>query len=140
MYKEKKTVSLDDSNFEHDTQASSGATTGDWFVLFYTNECKVSMLIEPTWEQASLRPDNRVIFSYVNIDLSPHLKERFNIINSPTLLFFRQGLMYRYEIGKYDVESLISFSSTWFKNVKSHRVPIEKSWPDRTIDTIVRFF
>lgn len=24
---------LDDSNFEHLTQASSGATTGDWFVL-----------------------------------------------------------------------------------------------------------
>jgi hypothetical protein len=24
---------LDDSNFEHDTQASTGATTGDWFVM-----------------------------------------------------------------------------------------------------------
>jgi hypothetical protein len=26
---------LDDSNFEHLTQASTGATTGDWFVKFY---------------------------------------------------------------------------------------------------------
>ena len=32
-YNEKKTVDLSDSNFEHDTQASTGATTGDWFVL-----------------------------------------------------------------------------------------------------------
>lgn len=47
--------------------------------------------------------------------------------------------MYRYEIGKYDVDSLISFSSKWFKNVKSAKVPIEKSWFDRTTDSIVRF-
>lgn len=33
MYKDKKSVDLSDSNFEHDTQASTGATTGDWFVL-----------------------------------------------------------------------------------------------------------
>ena len=28
-------VILTASNFEHDTQAASGATTGDWFVKFY---------------------------------------------------------------------------------------------------------
>ena len=48
-------------------------------------------------------------------------------------------MMYRYEIGKYDVDSLISFSSKWYKNVKGFKVPIEKSWFDRTIDSIVRF-
>ena len=26
-------IELTDDNFEHDTQASSGATTGDWFIL-----------------------------------------------------------------------------------------------------------
>ena len=26
---------LTDENFEHDTQATTGATTGDWFVMFY---------------------------------------------------------------------------------------------------------
>ena len=30
---ERFTRELDDSNFEHDTQASTGATTGDWFVM-----------------------------------------------------------------------------------------------------------
>ena len=28
----KKPIELTDKNFEHDTQASTGATTGDWFV------------------------------------------------------------------------------------------------------------
>lgn len=31
--KDKATIELDDSNFEHDTQASSGSTTGDWFII-----------------------------------------------------------------------------------------------------------
>ena len=30
---EKKTFRLTDSTFEHDTQAGTGATTGDWFVM-----------------------------------------------------------------------------------------------------------
>ena len=32
-FKETKTHELSDASFEHDTQASSGATTGDWFVI-----------------------------------------------------------------------------------------------------------
>ncbi len=32
---EKKTHQLNDKNFEHDTQAGTGATTGDWFVLLW---------------------------------------------------------------------------------------------------------
>jgi hypothetical protein len=28
-------IELNDDNFEHDTQAASGATTGDWFILLY---------------------------------------------------------------------------------------------------------
>lgn len=31
--RERVTHTLDDQSFEHDTQASTGATTGDWFVL-----------------------------------------------------------------------------------------------------------
>jgi len=29
---------LTDENFEHDTQASTGGTTGDWFILFFEDE------------------------------------------------------------------------------------------------------
>ena len=30
-----KVIELNDANFEHLTQASTGATTGDWLVLLY---------------------------------------------------------------------------------------------------------
>ena len=31
--RERLTRNLDDKSFEHDTQASTGSTTGDWFIL-----------------------------------------------------------------------------------------------------------
>ena len=34
----KKAYQLTDDNFEHDTQATTGATTGDWLVLFCETE------------------------------------------------------------------------------------------------------
>lgn len=47
--------------------------------------------------------------------------------------------MYRYDFGSYDVESLLSFSSSWYKNVKGERVPMEQTWFDKTTDHIVRY-
>ena len=39
-FKEPCTKSLNDNTFEHQTQAATGATTGDWFVLFTKEECE----------------------------------------------------------------------------------------------------
>lgn len=52
---EKKTHVLTDASFEHDTQASTGATTGDWFVLFHNTSCPTKLAIEPNWELAALK-------------------------------------------------------------------------------------
>lgn len=32
------THTLDDKSFEHDTQAATGSTTGDWFILLYVQK------------------------------------------------------------------------------------------------------
>ena len=52
---EKKTHILTDATFEHDTQASTGATTGDWFVLFHSTDCGTKTLVESNWETAALK-------------------------------------------------------------------------------------
>ncbi len=39
-----------DATFEHDTQAASGATTGDWLVMFFTGWCPHCTALAPMWE------------------------------------------------------------------------------------------
>lgn len=56
-----------------------------------------------------------------------HLKMRLII----DVLFcddsLRLGRLYRYTMEKYDVESLSSFISGWYKNVQAESIPLPKT-------------
>lgn len=50
----KRAIILTDENFEHDTQAASGSTTGDWLVLFCEpNRFEECAEIMPMWDELS---------------------------------------------------------------------------------------
>jgi hypothetical protein len=137
LFKEKKTIELYDSSFEHDTQASTGMTTGDWFVIFYPTQSTTKLIIEPEWEEAAADFQSRVNFAYVDFEKNPLLKKRFDLKNSLVILFFRSRSMYRYELSKHDSVSLLAFANGWYKNVKAENIPLEKAWFDETLETIV---
>lgn len=44
-----------------------------------------------------------------------------------TLYSFRHGKMYRYDTGRYDINSLVSFAKEWYKNVRAEKVPVPQS-------------
>jgi len=119
---------LTDDTFEHLTQAATGATTGDWFVMFYTTECVDCQRLQARWEAVGAQLKTRLNVARVNRGgAGAATARRFEVFDVPMFMLFRQGKMYRYQIRKYDVASFVSFAQDWYKNVKGERVPVPKS-------------
>ncbi|KAK0068023.1 thioredoxin domain-containing protein, partial [Biomphalaria pfeifferi] len=121
---QKTTVELNDLSFEHLTQASTGATTGDWFVAFYKDSCDTVL---PAIESLGVRVRNKMNVAKVNVAESPLLEERFKISKCPEIIYFKQGKMYRYDFPLQDMTTFKSFIDGFYKNVKQEVVPTPKS-------------
>lgn len=131
---------LSDDNFEHLTQASSGATTGDWFVMFYSTDCVECQRLQARWEAVGAKLRTRLNVARVNRQtVGAVTARRFGVWEVPTFIFFRQGYMYRYNIHKYDVASFTSFVTDWYKNARKEIVPVPKSPFDDFLQMIVDY-
>merc|ERR1719266_2884232 len=89
-------VELTSDNFEHLTQLSSGATTGDWFVKFYAPWCGHCKRMAPTWEEVATELKGEVNVAKVDVTQSRGLGKQFGVKGFPTLLLFRKGKMMKY--------------------------------------------
>lgn len=129
---------LDDTTFEHLTQASTGATTGDWFVQFYDNACIDCQRMQAQWETVAAKLKIRMNVARVNrVAKGIQTAKRFKIDSSPEFILIRQGKFYRYNLKKYDIESFVGFATSWFKNVGAEKVKVPASGFDNLIDSIV---
>jgi thiol-disulfide isomerase/thioredoxin len=129
---------LDDSNFEHLTQASTGATTGDWLVQFYDNACVDCQRLHAIYETIGAKLKMRMNVARVNrATKGIQTAKRFKIETVPSFILVRQGKFYRYNLKKYDIESLVGFAQTWFKNVGAEKIIVPKSPFENLIDGIV---
>lgn len=119
---------LTDETFEHLTQAATGATTGDWFVMFYSHDCVDCSRLQARWEAVGAQLKSRMNVALVNRgSTGAATSRRFGVFNVPTFILFRQGKMYRYNIQKYDIDSFVEFAKSWHKNVTPEKVPLPKS-------------
>ncbi|XP_070509255.1 thioredoxin domain-containing protein [Chironomus tepperi] len=129
---------LDDTNFEHLTQASTGSTTGDWFVQFYDNSCIDCQRLQAQWETVAAKLKIRMNVARVNrVTKGILTAKRFRVETSPVFILIRQGKFYRYNLKKYDIESFVGFASSWFKSVGAEKVKVPASEFDNLIDGIV---
>ncbi|XP_076761955.1 protein disulfide-isomerase A4 [Xylocopa sonorina] len=119
---------LTDDTFEHLTQASSGATTGDWFVMFYSTDCVECVRMIARWEAVAAKLKQRVNVARIDkYTTGAYTARRFNVYEVPTFIFFRHGKMYRYQIPKYDINSFVSFAKEWYRNARAEPVPVPQS-------------
>ncbi|CAH1100544.1 unnamed protein product [Psylliodes chrysocephalus] len=111
--KEPVSKELTDNTFEHLTQAATGATTGDWFVLFYTPDCVDCTRLQARWEAVGAKIKSRVNIARVNkAGNGAVTARRFDVTGVPSFILFRQGKMYRYNLQKFDINSLSDFAQT----------------------------
>ncbi|XP_047525908.1 thioredoxin domain-containing protein [Pieris napi] len=126
---------LTDKIFEHLTQAATGATTGDWFVMFYGASCVECQRLHAVWEGVGATLHGRVNVARMDSNLAGALTaKRFKVTKLPTFLFFRLGKVYRYDLPKYDIKSFVTFAQDWYKNVKGEAVPLLSSPFDDFVD------
>lgn len=138
--KEPAVKELTDETFEHLTQAATGATTGDWFVIFYTNECVDCQRLQARWEAVGAQLKTRLNVARINKgELGAATARRFDVFDVPAFLLFRQGKLYRYEIRKYDVASFVAFAQEWYKNVRGEKVPLPKAPFDDLVALVVDY-
>lgn len=129
------TVDLDDQSFEHLTQAATGATTGDWLVIFHDGSCcKNKELLY--LENAGIKLRNKANVASVNIKEAPETAERFRIRQCPSILFFRHQKMYRFGLPDVTTTTLVRFATGFYKNSKAEYVPLSPSAFDKFTDKV----
>jgi protein disulfide-isomerase-like protein len=102
-------VILTSKNFEHLTQASSGATTGDWLVEFYAPWCGHCKKLEPIYEDVAKRLKGEVNVAKVDVPANRELGTRFDIKGFPSLLLLSKGKAYAYK-GRRTVDDISEFA------------------------------
>lgn len=130
---------LDDSNFEHLTQASTGSTTGNWLILFYDNSCVDCSRLGAIFEAVGAK----LKFSYTNVarvNIGPkgiQSAKRFKVEKVPTFILIRKGKFYRYNLKKYEVENLVGFATKSFQNFGAEPIKPQASPFDSLVSEIV---
>ncbi|GFT83354.1 thioredoxin domain-containing protein [Nephila pilipes] len=132
------TTDLDDSNFEHLTQAATGATTGDWLVMFHDGTCCKSRE-QIHLEDAGIKLRGRVNVASVDIRIAPETTKRFKVSSCPHIIFFRHQKLYRFSLPDITSKTLRKFSEGFYKNSKAEVVPLPASFFDKLTDKTVSF-
>ncbi|CAK0872081.1 unnamed protein product [Prorocentrum cordatum] len=149
-------IKLDVTNFEHDTQASTGATTGDWLVKFFSPKCGTCVEFAPIWEEVATELKEMQVqgmgvhINVAEVELTPGNKElfdRFKVEQLPEIVLFRKGKMYRKVMESpdghghdKDKDKVIAFATEGFSAVQAVDVPKEKGFVDKLVEKVLGLF
>jgi len=126
-----KVVDLTDATFEHQTQSSTGQTTGKWLVKFYAPWCGHCKTLAPIWEKLDERlqennPQDGIIIAKVDATQETQVAGRFQIRSYPTLKYFADRKMYTYD-GTRTVDALYAFVTEGYKSASDDAIPAAPS-------------
>lgn len=120
-------IQLDNENFEHLTQISTGATTGDWLVKFYAPWCGHCRKLEPTYERVAQMLEGEVNVARVDVSANRDLGTRFEIKGFPTIKLLSKGQSYHFK-GKRNAEDIAEFARGGYQIHEPEEVNPPMGW------------
>lgn len=118
-------IELTSKNFEHLTQASTGATTGAWLIDFYAPWCGHCKSLAPIYEKVAQKlkeDDSGVNVATVDVPANRDLGTRFEIKGFPTIKFLKDGKVFTYK-GKRTLGDLVEFAKGGYLTQEATEVP-----------------
>lgn len=119
-------VALSDDNFEHETQAASGQTTGSWLVFFHTPRDET--MIYGALPEEDFFAEHHIVLGAVNTKKGILSWERFQVKQLPSFVFIHKGKYYKFQKppGGYTWSTLVRFVTQDVEYVEGTPVPLER--------------
>lgn len=98
-------VSLTDATFEHQTQASTGATTGSWLILFSIPTCQRCQTLKPILQELSQDEalyQRSIVLGTVDCTDNTAVCQRFSVTALPTVVYLHKKRLYTFGIAGGD--------------------------------------
>mmetsp|Transcript_26592 Transcript_26592/g.57154 ORF Transcript_26592/g.57154 Transcript_26592/m.57154 type:complete len:233 (-) Transcript_26592:235-933(-) len=113
-------IDLTDATFEHQTQSSTGQTTGKWLVKFYAPWCGHCKTLAPIWKELDQRlqeddANDGIVIAKVDCTKESQVANRFKVQSYPTLKYFADRKMYNYK-GDRNIDALYAFVTEGYKS------------------------
>ncbi len=126
-------IELKEKNFEHLTQAATGATSGDWLVLFCKESVQRCQKVGENWSRVAINLAKsreqkglpHINVATVDTSEAPWLRKRFGIQSVPVVHLFKGGVMYSFHGGGYTVDRLVNFAERDYERASRMVVPPE---------------
>ena len=131
-------IYLNDNNFEHLTQATSGQTTGDWFILFGAPWCTYCDEMMLNWNHTARDLKGDVNVATIDASNNPFTAQRFNITGYPTLLLLHKGRAYEYKGHRY-WKNFIVFARLEYEQAPSFEIPPAHGTFDEVVFNVQKY-
>jgi len=139
---EGKVVQLTDKTFEHLTQASTGMTTGSWFIKFYASWCGHCKSMAAGYDLLAMDEEliaKGIVLGKVEVPDHREVGKRFGIKGFPTLIFLHRSKMYRYS-GARSVDSMKKFLLSEYEKVDGLPIPQPPTAMDQLMETAKQIY
>ena len=121
-------IVLESLNFEHETQASSGTTPGDWLIQFYAPSV---LHLQAMWtEIAEVLKDDGLHVAKIDAMKNKDVASRFNIQVVPSIIYISKGFVYTYS-GDTTTEDIVQFARSPYRRLDGTPVPPMLSTQER---------